>query len=287
MYCKSCGKEIPDNSIYCSFCGTKQISQNKYIKWNPDRIRNIIFSAITIIRKVWTFCRPFLIKAFIIFIICWGFGNTPLSWYHFFIEDIPEESDADFQAFKKNCISVTKEYWKNGEIEYYQYHLIGNPYDYLHRWEYDDKVFENLYWIEDSHITTKREEVLEDIEYDRKLNIEAILGWILGIYLIIYITKKLVIWTLVFKRWLYKGREKREVENTSIKDSKAWNRYINILTFKTILFTSLIIGGITWIYFIIDTTEKEDLVPYIIAVLLILLGMFIWKKFNKNKKEKS
>ena len=24
MYCKKCGKEIPDDSIYCNHCGTRQ-----------------------------------------------------------------------------------------------------------------------------------------------------------------------------------------------------------------------------------------------------------------------
>ena len=30
MYCKSCGKEIDDNSAFCQFCGTKQ-NENKKI----------------------------------------------------------------------------------------------------------------------------------------------------------------------------------------------------------------------------------------------------------------
>ncbi|ANE51086.1 zinc-ribbon domain-containing protein [Flavisolibacter tropicus] len=29
MYCKSCGKEIDNDSVYCSFCGTKQFAENK------------------------------------------------------------------------------------------------------------------------------------------------------------------------------------------------------------------------------------------------------------------
>ncbi len=32
MYCKNCGKEIDDNSIYCSHCGARQdYSQNTYL----------------------------------------------------------------------------------------------------------------------------------------------------------------------------------------------------------------------------------------------------------------
>lgn len=293
MYCKKCGKEIPDNSIYCSFCGTKQISQNKYIeyikyiKWNPNIIRNIIFSIIVIIKKVKTLCLPFLIKILIICTICCGIEYSPLDWYQFFTEDIPEESYVDYQEFKRNCVSVTKEYLRNGELEFYQYNLIRNPYDYLHRWEYDEKVFNNINWVKDSYITTEREYVLADIEQNRKQNIECALWWILGIYFIVCITKKLVMWTLAFKNWLYKGREKNGVESTYVKGSKAWNRYINILTFKTILCTSLIVGGGIWMCYIIDAEEREeDLIPYIFVILLIFLCVFIWKRFNRSKKEK-
>ena len=28
MYCRKCGKEIPNDSVYCSYCGTKQIGNN-------------------------------------------------------------------------------------------------------------------------------------------------------------------------------------------------------------------------------------------------------------------
>jgi hypothetical protein len=29
MFCKSCGKEIPDNSVFCNYCGTRQIETNQ------------------------------------------------------------------------------------------------------------------------------------------------------------------------------------------------------------------------------------------------------------------
>lgn len=292
MYCKKCGKEIPDNSIYCNFCGTRQVSQNniiKYIKLDSNGIRNVLFSVYINTKKIWAFCLPFLIRIVLLILICWINNHIPLSWYQFSTENVPKESYANLQTFRKNCISVTEVYLNYGggsKIKSYDYKLIDNPYKYLHKWEYDEEVFNMLYWVDDMDVTTKREDVLENVERKRKQNIETVLGCILGIYIIVYITKKFVIWTLSFRHWLYQGKEKKKEENTYIKGSKAWNRYINILTFKTILFTSLIIGGITWVYYIIDTTESEDLVPYSIAVLLIFFCVSIWKRFHKNKKEK-
>ena len=39
MYCKQCGKEIDDDSLYCSICGTKQSDREKLIE-NQSTILN-------------------------------------------------------------------------------------------------------------------------------------------------------------------------------------------------------------------------------------------------------
>ncbi len=56
MYCKKCGKEIPDDSIYCNHCGTRQIPQKVSIKFNKPNIkeadvRNGILSFFAYIKK--------------------------------------------------------------------------------------------------------------------------------------------------------------------------------------------------------------------------------------------
>ena len=44
MLCRKCKKEIPDNSIYCNFCGTKQTDERyKESFENPSDFINISF----------------------------------------------------------------------------------------------------------------------------------------------------------------------------------------------------------------------------------------------------
>lgn len=44
MYCKKCGKEIPDNAIFCTYCGTEQ--QN-----NKQQFTSIIHTIISWIKR--------------------------------------------------------------------------------------------------------------------------------------------------------------------------------------------------------------------------------------------
>ncbi|WKY46921.1 zinc-ribbon domain-containing protein [Eubacteriaceae bacterium ES3] len=40
MYCKNCGKEIPDNSVFCTNCGAKQTSSSGSVQPSQPVIQN-------------------------------------------------------------------------------------------------------------------------------------------------------------------------------------------------------------------------------------------------------
>lgn len=49
MKCKNCGKEIPDDSKFCTFCGDKIIRQQSFLKMYYAQIRDVLFLSVFII----------------------------------------------------------------------------------------------------------------------------------------------------------------------------------------------------------------------------------------------
>lgn len=48
MKCKNCGKEIPDDSKFCTFCGGKIIKQQRFLKMYYAQIRDVLFLSVFI-----------------------------------------------------------------------------------------------------------------------------------------------------------------------------------------------------------------------------------------------
>lgn len=48
MKCKNCGKEIPDDSKFCTFCGGKIIKQQSFLKMYYAQIRDVLFLSVFI-----------------------------------------------------------------------------------------------------------------------------------------------------------------------------------------------------------------------------------------------
>lgn len=48
MECKNCGKEIPEDSKYCTFCGHKTIQRQGFLKKHFTQIRDVLFLSVLI-----------------------------------------------------------------------------------------------------------------------------------------------------------------------------------------------------------------------------------------------
>ena len=79
MYCKKCGKEIPNDSIYCNHCGTRQKPQNVSIGFKKpdikeDDVRNGILSSFAFIKKTikWLWNVLLLKYVLLAFVFCYA-----------------------------------------------------------------------------------------------------------------------------------------------------------------------------------------------------------------------
>ena len=112
MYCKKCGKEIIEDSIYCKYCGTRQTPQKITIEitkpsftLNGNILRNYIFNFGSFLKKVIICIYPLVIR-----LILWGIISL-IVWngvYYIFqyIEKPPIESSKNIQDFKKYGVTT-------------------------------------------------------------------------------------------------------------------------------------------------------------------------------------
>ena len=114
MYCKGCGKEISEDSVFCNYCGTRQVPQKIIIeftkpsfRWNGNLLRFWIFRVIKFTKSAFLFLVPLLIR-----LLLWGIAALVVWWgvYYIFqeINRPPVESLQSIQNFEKHGLVPMK-----------------------------------------------------------------------------------------------------------------------------------------------------------------------------------
>ena len=115
MYCKNCGKEITDDSVFCKYCGTRQIPQKIILEFNKpsfrltgDFFRNLVFGFGRLLKKVCICLFPLVLRLAI-----WGVVAAVVwngVYYGFqYTEKPPVESSTSISNFNKYGVTIHTE----------------------------------------------------------------------------------------------------------------------------------------------------------------------------------
>ena len=210
MYCKKCGKEVPDDSIYCNHCGTRQTPKKIVVEFNnpsipsisEDSIRSGIFRFGRCLKKWIVSLKPLAIRLLLIGLITGAAYG--IAYYSYYLFNLPQEANlSEIVLYREKGISSEENYFYcSGQKISYTSHKYENPSTILHncKWDLDDDMinFTGRSFNGDStDINETRKEYLNYRSGEFAYNISLIA---FGICLLHFFIRLFV----SFRKWLYK-----------------------------------------------------------------------------------
>ena len=208
MYCKHCGKEIDNDSIYCNYCGTRQTPKKIVVEFtklslpsiSEESIRNGIFSIGRYLKKWIITLKPLAISLLLIGLIS---GATyGIAYYSYYLFNLPPEtSQSEIVLYREK--GITSEYHPaQGKWLEHTSYKYENPSKILPncKWDLDDAMMNAATsWFkgENTNINESRKEYLKDWSLDKAYE-KSIIAF--GICLLCYFIHLF----LKFRKWLYK-----------------------------------------------------------------------------------
>ena len=211
MYCKKCGKEIPNESSYCNYCGTRQAPKKVVIEFkkpqiiiNEDKVRNGILGLGSFLKRFAIALKPLVYHLVLILLITGG--SYAIAFVSFYLFKLPPKVDHEGIVLYRSEGVVPVYHpagkWFNNlpREEYYSYDY-KNPSLILpnYRWKYDSDLIEHSRFFDEeaTDINKTRKEYLVDKSLDFAYPVSVI---VFGICVLFYIVRLF----MKFRRWLYK-----------------------------------------------------------------------------------
>ena len=152
MYCKKCGKEIPDDSIFCNQCGARQTPKKIVVEFNEpslpsingDSIRNGIFSIGRCLKKWIISLKPLAISLLLVSLITGAaYGIAYYSYYLF--NQPPEANLSEIVLYREKGISSYEDgFYSSGHKISVTSYKYDNPSTILPncKWDLDDDMID-------------------------------------------------------------------------------------------------------------------------------------------------